>query len=328
MKLKTLREAVDVGNLESQLANLENHVNELLAQGEIVKPEYARLKAEMDRAIDGISTKTVAEPYFHGKGDHYHKLGDDGLADLLYGLPHDINSVLSLKNKLSKVKLKDEPVYKATLALYDKYKGLAEKMKQLKTKVVTTIQKRQEKKEGERKEKEQKFNDSSTLVKVLEEHMGEYIQKAVDNAEELYSKWMEFLEQHGWDLDQAAPRPHSNMSRGDYKKREHRRNFLTQLTTARGNSATMREPSQEKKEHLIKQAKQGAHDSYMQWVHKIIGLVGKPVESATMTGDPWVRSVLKVKTVDGEEQTYLTKMILNRSKYDLLFNQFPVNRIK
>lgn len=44
---------------------------------------------------------------------------------------------------------------------------------------------------------------------------------------------------------------------------------------------------------------------------------------ADMTGNPWHGSTLHVTCVDGEKQSWNTQMIINQSKYQKLFNQFP-----
>ena len=73
---------------------------------------------------------------------------------------------------------------------------------------------------------------------------------------------------------------------------------------------------------------QGAEASYRDFMHKMITKIGKPVVNAKMTGNIWTSAVLTVNTNDGEEQVWNTKMILNFSKYQKMFNQFPSRRKK
>ena len=60
----------------------------------------------------------------------------------------------------------------------------------------------------------------------------------------------------------------------------------------------------------------------------MITKIGKPVTNAKMAGNIWTNAVLTVTTNDGEEQVWNTKMILNFSKYQKMFNQFPSRRKK
>jgi hypothetical protein len=75
-------------------------------------------------------------------------------------------------------------------------------------------------------------------------------------------------------------------------------------------------------------SKKGAEDAYRDFMEKMIQKIGKPVVDATMTGSIWTNAVLHVTTDDGEEQSWKTQMILNFSKYQKMFNQFPSRRIK
>lgn len=47
-----------------------------------------------------------------------------------------------------------------------------------------------------------------------------------------------------------------------------------------------------------------------------------------MSGNIWTGTTLMVTTNDGEEQIWNTQMIINFSKYQKMFNQFPSRRKK
>ena len=89
----------------------------------------------------------------------------------------------------------------------------------------------------------------------------------------------------------------------------------------------IRKASATKKKAFVENAVKGASQSYDEYVGKMVLKIGKPVVSATFTGDPWHGSTLTVVTNDGNKQVWDTKMILNYSKYGTMFNQFP-SRLK
>jgi hypothetical protein len=72
----------------------------------------------------------------------------------------------------------------------------------------------------------------------------------------------------------------------------------------------------------------GAEDAYKNFMGKMIEKIGKPVVDAKMTGNIWTNATLHVTTDDGEEQVWSTQMIINFSKYQTMFNQFPSRRKK
>lgn len=69
---------------------------------------------------------------------------------------------------------------------------------------------------------------------------------------------------------------------------------------------------------------QSAFDAYL---IKLAGKVGKPIASATLTGNLWNHSILGITTTDGEAQTWKTQCILNTSVLGNLYNQWPTIRL-
>jgi len=72
----------------------------------------------------------------------------------------------------------------------------------------------------------------------------------------------------------------------------------------------------------------GAEESYRQFIRKMIAKIGKPVIDAKLTGNIWTNAKLEVTTSEGESKVWNTKMIINFSKYQQMFNQFPTRRAK
>jgi bifunctional DNA-binding transcriptional regulator/antitoxin component of YhaV-PrlF toxin-antitoxin module len=326
MKIQTLFETTLLQRAEEGIARLEPEVDEALQAGEIVNPKYKELNTRIGRDLEHIA-RDVVGTHFQGAGNKWSDI-DPALEELYYGMPTSVNAMASFGKKLAKVKAKDTAPYKSALEFYNKYKGIAEKMAQLKPMVVSAVKKREDTKAAVAKERDRSFDDSTTLVGVLKEHMGEYIDRAGNMAAEQYDKWMKYLGDNNWDLDTVAPAPHDKMTRENYQKMKRRRDMIEAMTDRDGGQYNLRKASPEKRSHRIKQSRKAAEDSYMAWIHKLIGLIGKPVESADMQGNPWTGSILRVKTIDGEEHAYKTQMKLNFSKYDLPFNQFPTLRIK
>ena len=88
------------------------------------------------------------------------------------------------------------------------------------------------------------------------------------------------------------------------------------------------EPDRPAIERYVQMNVTGAEEAYRNFMAKMIEKIGKPVVDAKMTGNIWTNATLHVTTNDGEEQVWNTKMILNFSKYQVMFNQFPSRRKK
>lgn len=300
--------------------DIEKTISDYIAQKKIVKPKFDDLKYEVNRQVEKEGG-LIFNKHCLGTGPELETLG---LSDLSYSIPNNLHSIKSLGNKLSKLKI-NHPLVADLDQFHKKWLPVRDKWETLKTMVVKTTKVRAEKKQEIENEKQKKFFDSSTLVGALTKHLEDYKNRAQELATKQYEDTMKELEKHGWDLDKAAPRPHSRMTRSDYRFYQNRRDHLLALSDGDKN---MRRFSPSKQAKFVQTQVDNAHHEYMSWVQKMIEKIGKPVTGATITGNPWVRSTLKVQTSDNEEQTWSTKMIINRSKYDKLFNQFPSRRIK
>lgn len=309
------------------LDEISKKIDAATKAGEIMKQDYERLKYDGNHAIDQES-EIIAKEHIWGKGNDIYNLGDEALGDL--PKVSSMLEVLALKNKLTKVRLKDHKFYKDTKAFYDKYAPMCEKFKALKGMVVTVTQKRAEAKVEKAAEKQQKHGDSKSLIKTLTGHLQDYLDRAAELAGEGYDYQMSILQKHGWDLDLAAPQPsYSKMNKADYQSALQKRHRLHTMTDAKkGAKTNIRVKSAAKRAAHVAKYVEESKASYMSWVDKMVDKIGKPVKSSKMVGKPWVGNVLTVVCQDGETQTWNTKMILNQSKYQTLFNQFPSRRVK
>jgi hypothetical protein len=308
--------------------------------GEIVNPVYQDLGSQARRVFgkDTDVGRSMILKVSHA-GDAAGHPRDPDLTDLYYAWPHD--SFQSL-GKFEKALLKFEkmnkqnmgPVIKAGKDILANWKPVAEDLKMLKGKVVKITAKREEAKQVAAKEMGVKFADSSSLIKVLESHLDEYKAMAKKQAKEFVEQRLEFLSKHDWDLNKAYP-PWRGGPGAEYQTRASRVSLLSSITKSKGSSYTgrreepdIREPDQQKIDRYIANSVADAEASYREFMHKMITKIGKPVVDAVMKGNIWDNAVLTVTTNDGEQQVWHTKMILNFSKYQRMFNQFPSRKKK
>ena len=162
--------------------------------------------------------------------------------------------------------------------------------------------------------------------------MQEYKDMAEKRAREFINDKLEALKKVGWDINKVAPRPNSNYGYGsDYKTASAKRSLYTSITISKSQrigAPDIVEPNRPAIERYVKMNVQSAEDAYRGFMAKMIQKIGKPVVDAKMTGNIWTNAVLTVTTNDGEQQVWNTNMIINFSKYQTMFNQFPSRRKK
>ena len=306
--------------------NFEKEIDEWMTVGEIVKPRFEDLKRALDRAIYN-DARELSKEHVYGKGS---ELDSVGLGDLVYDIPDGSHAMVTFKKKMDKFKTeqREHPVMKAVSAFVDKYIVAATKLKELKSKVVTTTAKRAEAKEVKAQEFKKKFADASSLINELMKNIDEYVERAGEMAQKQVDEAITRLKKADWDLESFAPSPKNTDSTATYRHKAAVRAYYSRLTESHPSDRNKRKRSLKNEKAFVELNKQAAKDSYIEWTHKMIQKIGKPVTKASSKGSPWSGSVLTVITNDGEEQVWDTKMIINRSKYDLLFNQFPSRRKK
>lgn len=303
--------------------------------GEILNPVYQDLVYQAKRVMSGNSIASKPDKLLDlVRAEHGSDERDPDLSELYYTSFDTFSSHSKIEKLVNKLEKKNNPKYKAMLADVREYlkvwKPVGEDLKDLKGKIVKTTQKRAEAKQAAEKALGKKFADSSSLIKIFESHLEEYKAMAKKRAEEFVKDRLEFLKKHDWDLDKAVPKTRSYH---DYKMVEQKRQVYSSITKAKNpnrgyKDPDIREPDQAKIDHYVKLNVRGAEEAYRSFMQKMIEKIGKPVEKATMTGNIWTNATLTVTTNDGEEQVWNTKMILNFSKYQKMFNQFPSRRKK
>lgn len=299
--------------------------------GEILNPAYQDLGSQARRIFgkDCDYVRDLILSHFHA-GDRAAELND-----LYYDWPHDSFASLGKAAKqLAKIKdTKYANVIKAGNDVVSKWKPVADDLKMLKTKVVKVSQKRAEVKAAAAAVMTGKKASSAALIKILESHMNEYISVARKRAQEFVDDRLAVLKKNDWDLNKVAPQPHSRMSSSEYKSAQAKRDIYRTITKSKESSTRtgqpdIREPNQTMIDRYIEMNAKGAEDAYRSFMEKMIQKIGKPVIHAKMAGSIWTNATLTVTTDDGEEQVWSTQMILNFSKYQKMFNQFPSRRKK
>jgi len=300
--------------------------------GEILNPEYQDLGGQARRVFGGDTNhaRTVMLKHMHA-GDRSQEL-----SDLYYAWPNDSFASLNKSAKLL-AKLKD-PKFKDVVTVSNQviktWAPIAADLKDLKGKVVKVTQKRAEAKQAAATVMAGKKASSAPLIKIFESHMNEYIAMAEKRAKDFVNDRLEVLKKHGMDLDKVAPPPNSRtMGASEYKTAQAKRDLYRSITKSTKNMLSrgepdIREPNQVMIDRYVEMNKKGAEDAYRNFMEKMIQKIGKPVVNAKMTGNIWTNAVLTVTTEDNEEQVWHTQMILNFSKYQKMFNQFPSRRKK
>lgn len=300
--------------------------------GEIMNQDYIELNSRA-RGIFSNDTHHVNELILK-----HIRAGDKTpeLNDLYYDWPSD--SFVSL-NKAGRqlAKLKDpkfKDVVSAGNEVVKKWAPIAAELKELKGKIVKATQKRAEAKAAAEKVLEKKKGDSKALIKIFDAHMKEYIAAAEKRAKEFIDDKLAILKKAGNDLGKVAPPPNSRtMGASEYKTAQAKRDLYRSITKStqsylRPGEPDIREPNKAMIDRYIEMNKKGAEEAYQNFMHKMMQKIGKPVVDAKMNGNIWTNAILTVTTNDGEEQVWHTQMILNFSKYQKMFNQFPSRRKK
>jgi len=304
--------------------------------GEIVNPVYQDLGSQA-RRVFGKEAEIGRDLILKVMHADEAQNRDDDISDLYYAWPHDsfqglvkFEKILLKVEKLNKKNM--GPVIKAGKDLLVNWKPVSEDLKSLKDKVVKITAKREAARESAAKDMSAKFADSSSLIKVLESHLEEYKEAAKQRAEEFIKIRLDFLKKHDWNLDKAVPRHTGHYGSSSYKLTQTQRSLYQNITRVKSGRKVgepeIREPDKQGIDRYVKANVDGAEASYRQFMQKMITKIGKPVTHAKMEGNIWTNAVLTVTTNDGEEQVWNTKMILNFSKYQTMFNQFPSRRKK
>lgn len=323
-------ESVDVSGLTAKIDSYKQ-------VGEIVNPEYVRLNDSAKQLFRKDSNAVQNHALDLLRSARGAKEDDSIVNDIYYSFSDSMTGLGKLQKIAEKNKNSSDKYVKSIVAEVNKlvaaWKPIADDLKALKEKVVKVTTKRAETKAVATKAMERKFADSSSLIKVFEDHLEEYKNGAREEAQKFIDARIAALKKAEWDLNKVAPEPKTGYGTEAYKMAQARRAVYSSITKAKDQYPKKGEPdtrvlNQVMVDRYIDQNVQSAEDDYRGFMQKMIEKIGKPVVKATMTGSIWRNAVLTIETNDGEEQVWNTKMMINYSKYQKAYNQFPSLRKK
>jgi hypothetical protein len=325
-----------------ELPDLRAFSAEATAAGEIMNQDYESLKSMFGRRFEEQWEANVTKPYLNDPA----RLQDDGsraesedlnnfAEHLYYGAPTSALDVTRLAKRIAKVKNQNYGPVIAAKQLLAENIDAANQIVALKGKAVKASAKRAEVKAQAAKDLNKKLKgDYAALNDTLESHRKEYVDGAVDRANQHIDHMMGRLAAAGWNTKTLFPDQPPLENGSDPWKRQQHRERERDISQARLQYASVtdstekfndapRKASAVKRAKFIEQQREGADQAYTGWIAKMSGKVGKPVVSAAADGDPWTGSILKVTTKDGGKQVWHTKSIINYTKYGDAYRQFP-----
>ncbi len=324
---------------EQDLNSIMSSIQKYKIDGEITNPDYQGLTNQA-RKIFEKEAKKVQTLVLNSLSSFQ---GDEELRDLYYSTPDSLSRIGSYEKKLAKLEkksyskedqIKISQIILASRDFINTWNPVANDLKELKLKVVKMTTKRAEAKKSSEIETRKKSADSSALINLLKSHIEEYKTVTREQARKFLDSKINELEKAQWDLNKVAPAPSSLLGRSEYKIAQDKRNLYMSITS--GKSSTIpnrdlpyiRNPDSNKIASYINKTVESAESSYNEFIAKMVSKIGKPVIEADLKGNIWTNATLTVKTDDGEIQKWSTQIIINFSKYQRMFNQFPTRRIK
>jgi len=305
-------------------------INDYKKAGEILNPEYQKLNTK----ARVIFRKATEEGRNYIRTIFQSSDRSEAIEELYWAWPTDsFASLGKFERMLSKVKgAQYKKVIDIAQELIKDWKPIADGLKDLNSMKVKVTQKRAEVKAAAAKDMSKKKGDSAPLVKILQQHIDEYTNTAKQRATTFIESKLLELKRANWDLEKLIPMP--STSSFNYTAIRQKRSLYYNITKSdpkqvrKSRNTDIRVVNKEMVARYIDLAEKGARDSYLAFIEKMISKIGKPVVKAKMSGNIWTNAVIEVVTDDGETQIWNTKMIINFSKYDKMFNQFPSRKKK
>lgn len=157
------------------------------------------------------------------------------------------------------------------------------------------------------------------------------IDAAMSRAHRIVEAFIKSLAENDNDLKIVAPYPKS--SDRDFRAKEQYYYFARSITKSRGSVSLPSAPCQadlspEGVSRYFDEVQEDAANAFNAYVAKLNDKVGQ-VDEAKMIYDRgiWNESILEVKKAEGVER-WKTQIIVNFSKYNKPFNQFPTRKLK
>ncbi|TXH09273.1 MAG: hypothetical protein E6R03_17030 [Hyphomicrobiaceae bacterium] len=141
------------------------------------------------------------------------------------------------------------------------------------------------------------------------------------------------LEEHGYDIEKAAPYPSPNLGRYDYARVRLQRAQMDAITRWQSPTHRHGEPlivtiDPKLCEKFILEGQQQAAYQFDSYAAKLTYKIGAVVSAELLGHGVWTCSNLIVVLPSGEKQVWHTKGIMNCSKLGKHFPQFPTRKVK
>lgn len=173
------------------------------------------------------------------------------------------------------------------------------------------------------------------IANAVEHHRAAAVERALTFAREFVVKATKLLEENGWDLNKAAPRPNGHMTRAGYRQAQDARNAILAIVKELPRSGIYRidspifvQVTTDRVQRYYAIVRADASASFDTYVAKLTAKIG-PVRTACIdSAYLWNGSVLTVGKPDGTTERWHTQMIINVSVLGKLFNQWPTRKLK
>jgi hypothetical protein len=175
---------------------------------------------------------------------------------------------------------------------------------------------------------------STPIAKAVEPLRAQAEKQAVAAAESMVARATEELITLGGSLKVIAPYPDSKLPRVKWVQAEAKYRFFRQITkrvaggTYRLNDPEISEIDPAGVNRFVESVRRDAIAQYEAYVAKLNAKVGDHTVATLEHDGLWFRSTLTVTKADGTTENWFTQMILNRSVYGKVFNQFPTRKVK
>lgn len=171
------------------------------------------------------------------------------------------------------------------------------------------------------------------IAECLAPFKAQAVERAEQKANKMIARMVVKLEACGWNLDVAAPRPGTDMSRAAYLQLMSTHNFYASITKSVVASRRMRDPRivqlcDALVARFVECTKADAAAQYDGFVAKLQGKVGEHVDATLIGNHVWGYSILTVTLADGTKQRWKTQQIINVSSLGKLFNQWPSRKVR
>lgn len=173
------------------------------------------------------------------------------------------------------------------------------------------------------------------IEKVVLPLKNDAMNRAAEYAKDVVATVRKELAAAGNDLQKCAAYPSSlGLTTFQYRSQVAKYMLFRNLTVRRDNgSRGMHDPefasmSPNGIAKFVKETRENAAAQYDAYVAKLNKKIGTVIHAELKGNHVWGFSFLTVELPSGEKQIWKTQQIINQSKYEKVFNQFPTRKVK